>query len=155
VILTLAAAQLSSYLVVSHLGIGQTYLLTAGVHVTHIRNYGGVFGMFQGNVAIFGGVSALIVLALVAYAFQQPGLTRAQHVCLGLVVGAAVGNIADRLVYGSVVDFIDIQGIPHWQYIFNTADVALHLGIWPLVLIGAFGGPALQRDKPDEQQPAR
>ena len=38
------------------------------------------------------------------------------------------------LAYGAVIDFIDIQGIPRWNYIFNTADVAIHVGLWPLAI---------------------
>ena len=58
-------------------------------------------------------------------------------------MGAAAANICDRLVYGAVIDFIDIQGIPYWHYIFNIADTAIHLGVWPLV-IGAFIAPGEQ-----------
>jgi len=39
------------------------------------------------------------------------------------------------LVYGSVIDFIDIQHIPYWSYIFNTADLMIHVGIWPMLIL--------------------
>ena len=65
----------------------------------------------------------------------HPTLERYEYICFGFVVGGGAGNITDRLIYGSVIDFIDIQQIPFWHYVFNTADVMIHLGIWPLLII--------------------
>jgi signal peptidase II len=130
----LGIAQLGSYLVVSHLRLGETYVVNGVLHLTQIRNTGGVFGMFPGHGAAFAVVSGVSVAGLVLYVVMSTSLARYQYACLGLIVAAALGNTCDRLVYGSVVDFIDVQGIPHWHYIFNIADCAIHLGGWPLVI---------------------
>jgi signal peptidase II len=90
--------------------------------------------MFQGHPAIFGLVSLAIVAGAITYVLRTTGWARYQCVCFGLIVGAALSNVADRLVYGAVIDFLDVQGIPYWDYVFNPADVAIHLGAWPLVL---------------------
>ena len=132
----LAVAQLGSYLVASRLPLGDTYVVNSVLHLTHIRNTGGVFGMFPGHGAAFALLSGVAVAVLVLYILRGTPLVRYQYVCLGFIVAAALGNTCDRIVYGSVVDFIDIQGIPHWHYIFNIADCAIHLGGWPLVLGG-------------------
>ena len=132
---TLAVCQATSYLVHSRLPLDQTRAVTRFLHFTHIRNTGGVFGMFQGHPELFGLVSAAIIVAGIAYMLSERGWARYQYVCFGLIVGAAASNVCDRLVYGAVIDFLDVQGIPHWNYVFNPADVAIHLGAWPL----AFG----------------
>jgi signal peptidase II len=56
------------------------------------------------------------------------------------VVGGGASNVLDRLFYGSVVDFINVQHIPFWHYIFNTADVMVHAGLWPLLYFSLFPG---------------
>jgi signal peptidase II len=133
-LLVLALAQLASYLVNRLLPLHDTYVVNSVLHLTHIRNTGGVFGIFPGNSLLFVVTSSVIVLALCVYLLKSPTSARYHFVCSGIIVGAAVSNIVDRLVYGSVVDFIDVQGIPGWHYIFNVADIGIHVGLWPLLL---------------------
>jgi signal peptidase II len=56
--------------------------------------------------------------------------------------------VLDRLIYGSVIDFIDVQGIPYWHYVFNTADVMIHLGIWPMLAIGLWQARSANPETP-------
>lgn len=133
-LLVLALAQLASYLVNRLLPLHDTYVVNSVLHLTHIRNTGGVFGIFPGNSLLFVVTSSVIVVALCVYLLKSPTTALYHFVCSGIIVGAAVSNIVDRLVYGSVVDFIDVQGIPGWHYIFNVADVGIHVGLWPLLL---------------------
>jgi signal peptidase II len=137
----LAAAQLSSYLVQAHLSLYETHVVNAFVHLTHVRNTGAVFGLFPGNSAVFIFTSSLTIAAICLYVWRNDALDTIQTACFGVIAGAAAGNLTDRIVYGAVIDFIDLQGIPYWRYVFNTADVAIHVGVWPLVLSGLFGRP--------------
>ncbi len=144
----LCVAQLGSYLVQTRLPLHETHVVNPVLHLTHIRNSGGVFGLFPGNSVVFAVVGSLIILALCLYVVRNR-LAAYQYFCFGSIVGAAAANICDRLVYGAVVDFIDVQGIPGWHYIFNIADTAIHLGVWPLV-IGAFIAPDESQAGKDE-----
>jgi signal peptidase II len=135
-LLVLALSQLSSYLVDSRLAVGDTYIVNAFLHITHVRNIGGTFGLFPGHGFIFAGLSVVIMIVC-SIAFLNSKPTHwIQAMLFGFIIGGGAANVADRLIRGSVVDFINVQGIPHWQYIFNTADVFIHLGIWPTLLIG-------------------
>ena len=136
----LAIAQFSSYLVQSRLTLHDSYVVSSFLHLTYIRNTGGVFGMLQGDSMLFAVLSTLTIAGLCLYLLRSPGMKLYQYVCFGIVVGAAAANVCDRLVYGAVIDFIDVQGIPYWNYVFNTADVAIHVGVWPLA-IGALLSP--------------
>jgi signal peptidase II len=141
----LAIAQAVSYLVQSRLPLHETLVVNSVVHFTHIRNTGGVFGLFRDNSLAVAVTSTLIIFAITAYVLMSSGLALWQYACAGLVVGAAAANICDRLVYGAVIDFIDIQGIPYWHYVFNVADVAIHLGAWPLAIASLIPGSDNQR----------
>lgn len=130
----LALSQAVSYVVHARLPLYETHVINRVLHLTHIRNTGGVFGLLPGSSPIFVAVSVMIIAMLVAYVVRVRPDAAYQYVCFGLVVGAASANTCDRLVYGAVIDYIDVQGIPGWHYIFNLADVAIHLGAWPLAL---------------------
>lgn len=102
-------------------------------------NTGAAFGLGRGlgGLLVLAGV-ALVVLLIVAVRGVS---TWTVGVGAGLVVGGAVGNLADRVFRshdGAVVDFIDLQ----WWPVFNLADVAITTGAVVLVFLGSrSGGP--------------
>lgn len=134
-LLVVAVSQLGSYLVTRHIPMGQTLVLSDFIHLTHIRNLGGVFGVFQGQGWIFGLISAALIAVLIIYLWKNREVQPYEFVCFGFIAGGGASNVLDRLVYGSVVDFINLQGIPYWHYVFNTADVMVHVGLWPLLFM--------------------
>lgn len=128
--------QLSSWLVNENLAISETYEFNSVIWITHIRNFGGIFGSLEGMGWLFAILGSLVMAGISWYLFARHRGPMLEFLCYGAIVGGGLSNIVDRLVYGSVVDFINVQGIPYWHYIFNTADVLIHVGIWPLILSG-------------------
>ena len=133
--LCLLVAQLIGYWVNASIPEGSSVEINALLNFTHVRNHGGVFGMAQGQGWLFGAFSVLLLAGVCAYLWFGAALARAEYLCFGLIVGGGASNILDRWVYDSVIDFIDVQGIPYWHYVFNTADVMIHLGIWPMLAL--------------------
>ena len=74
--------------------------------------------------------------ALVVYFVRHPA-RRGLWVPTGLLLGGAIGNLIDRLMNGSVTDFIKL---PHWPA-FNVADIAITLGVIALVFVLERGAP--------------
>lgn len=142
VIGVLLASQLIGYWVNNTIAQNSTVELNSLIHFTHIRNYGGVFGLAQGMGWIFGLISIGLLAAVMAYLWFGKAVQRYEYICFGFIVGGGASNILDRLIYGSVIDFIDIQHIPYWNYVFNTADVMVHVGIWPMLLLSFLADPA-------------
>ncbi|MFM1895474.1 MAG: hypothetical protein RLZZ385_548 [Pseudomonadota bacterium] len=137
----LAVAGLSQFIglqVIQHIPEQATVEINTLLHFTHVRNHGGVFGMLQGRGWLFAAISLLLLASVVVYLYRATDLPRYEYVCFGFIVGGGGSNILDRLIHGSVIDFIDIQHIPYWNYIFNTADVMIHVGIWPLLFMSLF-----------------
>ena len=131
----LAVSQLIGYWVNNTIPENTSVELNSLIHFTHIRNYGGVFGMLQGMGGVFAAISIALLLGVSAYLWFSSSIERYEYICFGFIVGGGASNILDRFVYGSVIDFIDIQHIPYWNYVFNTADVMVHVGIWPLLVL--------------------
>ena len=101
-------------------------------------NTGVTFGMFADSAA--GAVWLLVSIKLAVVAWLLMWLRRAANrteaTAIGLIIGGAIGNIADRLRIGAVTDFIDAHyGGWHWPT-FNMADVAIVCGVTLLVLTG-------------------
>jgi len=134
-LLALVSSQLVNRLIYLNLEEHQSWLVTPWLHFTHIRNHGGVFGIFQGQSTLFSLLSAVLLISLVAYLFTSKHVQQFEFTCFGFILGGGMSNILDRFIYGSVIDYFDIRGIPHWHYIFNLADVMIHIGLWTMVLI--------------------
>jgi lipoprotein signal peptidase len=143
----LAADQASKAWILS-IDLAQTgpLVLLPVLDLTMVWNRGVTFGLLTG----FGGGSGqwgYLVLAAAALAvvvalgiWLRRAETRLVAIAIGAIAGGAVGNVADRLRYGAVVDFIHahvlIAGQEWSWYVFNLADAAIVCGVAALVLDG-------------------
>ncbi|WP_119679155.1 signal peptidase II [Indioceanicola profundi] len=103
-------------------------------------NRGVSFGMFAHEADLMPYV--LIAVALAITAFLVVWLRRTdrvfQAVCIGLVIGGALGNVIDRLRFGAVADFLDVH-VAGWHWpAFNVADSCIVVGVLLLVADGLF-----------------
>ena len=105
-----------------------------------VWNRGVSFGLLsnasQWGPWLLSGFALLVCLFMGAWLMRAKSWTLILG--LGAVIGGAVGNVIDRMLYGAVVDFIDVHyGGWHWPA-FNIADSAITLGVG-LLLLDAFG----------------
>jgi signal peptidase II len=101
------------------------------LNLVHVENVGSAFGLFKtlGN-AFFIAIAACAAL-FVSFLIVKDRINRA---AFSLILGGAAGNLADRIMYGHVVDFLDVHaGKYHWPA-FNVADSALTVGIVLMLL---------------------
>jgi len=109
------------------------------IALTH--NNGALFGMFRDQALVFAFFS-IAVIGLIVWYHGHGAKGLLMSVALGLLLGGALGNLADRLRYGSVVDFVDM-GIGGWRfYTYNVADAAITTSILLLILIAVVPGLA-------------
>ena len=103
-------------------------------------NRGVSFSLLTQNGAL--GAALLTAFSLVVSAFLAAWLWRAKTrltgVGLGLIIGGALGNAADRAAYGAVVDFLDLHALGHQFFVFNVADAAISAGVALLVVETVF-----------------
>ncbi len=101
------------------------------------RNTGSAFSLFQGQSAVLVVVAVVLVAVLATLVWRSPSLGRAA--VLGLILGGALGNLADRLFrgdHGAVVDFVAL----HFWPTFNVADASIVVGC-VLLLVSLVRGP--------------
>ena len=130
--------QLSKVWVVQWLNlkeIGSLEVLPPLLNFQMAWNRGVNFGLFasDGNHWVLIGI-ALVVTAFVLYWVREETDMKV-HVSTGLLVGGAIGNIVDRLIYGAVADFLNMSccGISN-PFSFNIADIAIFAGAIGLVI---------------------
>jgi signal peptidase II len=132
-----ALDQVTKQLAVSSLERGESRNVFLGVDITNTRNTGVAFGALQGGgllVTVLIAVSLAVLLGYFALHAERPWL----WLPVGMLVGGALGNLADRARVGAVIDFID----PVLWPAFNLADASIVVGVFALlyVLEGERGG---------------
>ncbi|MCL6631669.1 MAG: signal peptidase II [Alicyclobacillus herbarius] len=111
----------------THLQLGEGFpVLGDWVYIQYIRNPGGAFSIFPHAQWLFWLV-AVLVIAVVIYVQLRHRPHRLLAVGLGLLMGGALGNLVDRVVSGSVVDYVYLKVINF--PVFNFADVCIDAGI--------------------------
>jgi len=128
-LLVLTLDQLAKWWVVASLPEGGWWSPVPGLwrvfRIVHTTNSGAAFGIFPNQGSFFILVAVIVVVAIVFYQQRLPVSGWLIRLTLGLQLGGAVGNLVDRLRYGSVIDFIDIGFWP----IFNLADLSIVVGV--------------------------
>lgn len=121
---------LTKWLVASHLALGQQVWPGSFVSIDHVENRGAAFSVLPQLHWLYLAV-ALIVSLYIVFAGYRYGTTWYRQVLIGMILGGALSNGVDRLVQGSVVDFIDF----HFWPVFNVADSCIVLAIVVLLAL--------------------
>jgi signal peptidase II len=89
---------------------------------------------------LFAALAVLVSAGMTFWLYHLPRRERWTALALALVIGGALGNLIDRLLYGHVIDFLDFHlGGYHWPA-FNIADSAISVGAVLILVVGLFGG---------------
>ena len=98
------------------------------VGITNVRNSGAAFGFAPAGATIFLVASLVVAVGLAIYVARNPGDLQTD-VILGLIMGGTLGNGFDRVMFGTVTDFINV----HFWPVFNVADSAISIGVVALL----------------------
>tara|TARA_R110002110_G_scaffold85482_2_gene222311 strand:+ start:346 stop:903 length:558 start_codon:yes stop_codon:yes gene_type:complete len=113
--------------------------LTPNFDIVMAWNKGVSYGLFQADSTI--GLAGLVVFALAIVIGLGLWLAKAEHkwlaIAIGLIIGGALGNVLDRVIYGAVADFFSFHAFGFYWYIFNVADIWIGVGVG-LILIESF-----------------
>jgi signal peptidase II len=125
-----AVDQATKQLAIAEIERGEDVNVFLGLDLTNTRNTGVAFGALEGGgllVAILIGLSLTLLVGYFAVHREKPWL----WLPVGLLVGGALGNLADRARLGAVIDFIDPVAWPA----FNVADACIVIGVVGLLYV--------------------
>jgi signal peptidase II len=93
-------------------------------HITYVENTGIAFGLFPQGHFLFIVISFIIIAVIIFFERKKIIKSLREKICLGLILGGALGNLIDRLRFGFVIDFLDFRIWP----VFNLADSGVCIG---------------------------
>lgn len=139
--LLIALDQLSKFVISSKMTVGQSLEIVPGFfNLTYLRNTGAGFSLFEGQRSFF---LIITVLAIAIFVHQWKRCNEnkiLEKTSYLILIAGTMGNFIDRLLFGSVVDFLDFYlGNNHFP-VFNFADILLTLGVLLLLFISWKGG---------------
>jgi len=139
-IVIVALDQLTKVLVRTQLAMYESVTIVPGlVNLTHVRNTGAAFGIlnaaeFPLKPVVIAVIAAAAMIAVGVYAASLAHHQLVARIGLALIIGGAAGNLIDRVVDGSVVDFVDVYWGTYHFWAFNVADSAISVGVAIMIL---------------------
>lgn len=125
----------SKYIVSRLLIVNESVMIIKNFfNITYVRNTGAAFSIFSENTFLVMVISFMIIMGIILYISKNKPSNKIEKISYSLILGGAIGNFIDRIIYGYVRDFIEID-IFGWDYpIFNLADVFVVVGVILLVI---------------------
>jgi signal peptidase II len=108
--------------------------------LTNVENTGAMLGFGQGfsptlKLILLQGLPLIVLLILLARTLQKTNLNHGMVLAFAFVIGGGIGNLIDRIVYGSVTDFFQIKVGIFKTGIFNMADMSVTTGVLLLLFL--------------------
>ena len=118
--------QATKYITTNNLKLYQVIKALPSFNIVYYRNIGSAFGMFKSLGNPFFILVSTAAMVAVCVMIVKDGDNR---IGLSLILGGAAGNLADRLLHGYVIDFLEVYAGNFYWPAFNVADSALTIGI--------------------------
>ncbi|MCM8790796.1 MAG: signal peptidase II [Candidatus Omnitrophica bacterium] len=129
--LIFAADRVSKYFITHNLPAAKSVSVIPNFfHLTLVTNKGAAFGILKDISGLSIIMTILAIALIILYVYRSRSVTIAVASALGLILGGAMGNLADRVRFGYVIDFLDFRIWP----VFNIADSAISAGAAILIL---------------------
>ena len=136
-----ALDQVTKYLIVANMALHQFFEITSFFNIVYVRNTGAAFSMFAdaGGWQRFFFIGVAVVASVwVVWLLRKHPAEKLFCLALALILGGAVGNVIDRVLFGSVVDFVQVHYAGWYFPAFNVADSAITIGAALMIWDGLF-----------------
>lgn len=98
-------------------------------NITYVRNTGAAWSVFAGETLGLIVISLIIIVLMIYYISKNKFKSKLELFGYSLILGGAIGNLYDRIVYGYVIDFLDFYIFGYDYPIFNLADSFIFIGV--------------------------
>lgn len=132
-VLAVILDQLSKIWVDTSMSLYQSIPVFPGFNITYVHNFGAAFSFLseQGGWQrwFFALLAASISIGIVIWIKRLKPEETLSAISLSLILGGAIGNLIDRVIYGYVIDFFDVYYQSYHWPVFNIADSAITVGV--------------------------
>lgn len=98
--------------------------------ILYIRNKGAAFSILENNTIFLVIISVVFLVILDRFIKKEKSFTKLSIISLGMIMGGILGNLMDRVIYHSVIDYLSFGNFP----IFNLADICITVGVALLII---------------------
>ena len=130
-LILLIADQFTKVLILGYYRLGDATTITSFFNVVRVHNSGAAFSFLAGASGwqrwFFVGLGA-VAAVFITWMLLRHGQETLFAFALSMILGGAIGNVIDRLLYGHVVDFIQVHWAGWYFPAFNVADSAISVG---------------------------
>ena len=98
--------------------------------IFYVRNKGAAFSILEDNTVLIVVISVIFIVILDYYIRKEKNFTKLGVISLGMIMGGIFGNLMDRIIYHSVIDYLSFLKFP----IFNLADIGITVGVGLLLI---------------------
>ncbi|XOF33873.1 MAG: signal peptidase II [Candidatus Electrothrix sp. YB6] len=156
-VLVVVGDQLTKVSILDNFALYDSRVIIPGFfNLTFLRNTGAAFGMLSDMPLLWRQIFfiSIAAVALVALVLMQRKMGKENAwytLCFACIGGGAVGNVIDRVLYGSVVDFLDVYiGKYHWPA-FNVADSAIFVGVAIFLVLQILEGDGEKQELTEQE----
>jgi len=103
-------------------------------YITFAKNTGVAFSFLEGEIPLVIIMTSIIILLILKY-IKTTNPNKYELTCYSLIIGGAIGNLFDRIIFGYVIDFFDFNIFGYSFPIFNIADTAIVIGTFLLIIL--------------------
>ena len=126
---------ISKILISNLMSVGQSFQIVRNFfNITYVRNAGAAWSILSGKTWLLIIVSLIIISLIVFYIYKNKPKSNIEKISYSMILGGAIGNLLDRIIYGYVVDFLDFNIFGYDYPIFNLADSFILVGVILLVI---------------------
>ena len=104
-------------------------------YLTYVQNKGAAFSILTGERLFLIVISIIIIILLLNYAKKNKPETKLEYLSMSLIIGGSLGNLIDRIIRGSVIDFLDFNIFGYDFPVFNLADTFITIGVILLLIV--------------------
>ena len=103
-------------------------------YISYVKNTGAAWSMFSNSTWFVILLSLIIIVCLFIYIYKNKPGSLMEKISYSMILGGALGNFLDRIIYGYVIDFLDFMVFGYDYPIFNLADTFIVIGVIMLLI---------------------
>ncbi len=114
------------YIKANYLYLEKSEVITDFFYITHHKNSGAAWGIFQDATLALAILSGIVTVVLIVFMLSMEH--KMAVISLGVIIAGAIGNLIDRAIFMEVTDFLDFYIFSYDFPIFNVADMCVVIG---------------------------
>lgn len=123
--------QISKWIVSNQLALYDSVIILKNFFsFTYVQNTGAAFGILEGNIALFIGITIFFLVYFMKVILEDNQIYLFKELYYSMVMSGIIGNLIDRLVRGYVIDFFSFTIFSYSFPVFNVADILIVGGIF-------------------------